>query len=174
MLRAYIVGQSERDKKLTAGIRQDLWVGGRYGGSFAKVARGDTFQRGCRVPFDKWIKITNYPLAFSSTSASIKPTRGSLKSSVKRDRDNLRTVARAVFVAQSCVFSPIPDSLGSSRDISFTRHRHRDGSNRHQKSCGIRISKYLDLNDFNKEKSSQTRKIFFVTGNHRDHYFLIV
>lgn len=32
-------------------------------GSFAKVARGDTVERGWRA-FDKWIEITNYPRPF--------------------------------------------------------------------------------------------------------------
>lgn len=55
-----------------------------YGtGSFAKVARGDTVERGWRA-FDKWIEITNYPRPFRRGFAFDKE-RGdwfSLKSSV--------------------------------------------------------------------------------------------
>lgn len=51
-------------------------------GSFAKVARGDTVERGWRA-FDKWIEITNYPRPFRRGSLLIKSDDWfSLKSSV--------------------------------------------------------------------------------------------
>lgn len=54
-------------------------------GSFAKVARGDTVERGWRA-FDKWIEITNYPRPFRRGFAFDKERGDWFLSEIERER----------------------------------------------------------------------------------------